>query len=155
MLLVAALVFVGAVLFVRSLFVRPQLRLPASIRQLQARLRTLQHEDASATPKAVDPVWLRFRGHRQEPGGVRFEHGASSRSSAHNVRLGFCTAWDPDRLDALQTHADQLTHVASEWMTILDGRGTLSANGDANVMSLARARGLAFLPILNNLVEDS
>jgi hypothetical protein len=63
LVLLGVLVFLGLVLFVQALFVRPQLRLPASVRKLKGQLKALQQQAAqheNAEQKATDDSWLKF-----------------------------------------------------------------------------------------------
>ncbi len=156
------LLFLGLVLFAQSLFITPQLRLPAAVQQLKAHLRGSRLPDNLArlapTPK---PLWRRFiKGDRLQPAVVAPTGAQASRptDSGHDelkVRLGFYVAWDPNSYEALAAHAGQLTHVCPEWLTIIDGEGTIVAKTDDRVAELAKERKIVLLPLLSNLVGDA
>ncbi|MGH7935769.1 MAG: hypothetical protein ACREF8_02030, partial [Chthoniobacterales bacterium] len=63
LLLALALTFVGVVLFARTLFVTPQMRLPLNLRHLKGQLKSLQKANPAAAPKPVPaqiPLWEKF-----------------------------------------------------------------------------------------------
>jgi cellulose synthase/poly-beta-1,6-N-acetylglucosamine synthase-like glycosyltransferase/peptidoglycan/xylan/chitin deacetylase (PgdA/CDA1 family)/spore germination protein YaaH len=159
LVMLGVLVFLGLVLFVQALFVRPQLRLPASVRQLKGQLKALQQQAAhqSAAAKATNESWLKFYP-RTIAGQERI---AKLREMIHpkpekfsEIRLGFYANWDENSYSSLEQHADQLTHVCPEWMTITDGLGTIKVDDDIRVERLAAAKGLVLMPLLTNLVDD-
>ncbi len=57
------------------------------------------------------------------------------------IRLGFYANWDENSYGSLEKHADQLTHVCPEWLTITDGLGTMKVDDDPRVERLAAAKG--------------
>lgn len=159
LLLMGVISLLAIVLFVQSLVVKPLLRLPPSILELKSRLKVLQQRDAKPISKDTNPLWLKFTKnpnqhspghplvskpvpqHRQEPTG-------------RQIRLGFLVGGDRDSYDSLKTHAQQLTHLCPEWLTVTDGVGTLSEGADPELTTLAEETGLVLLPLLNNLVDD-
>jgi cellulose synthase/poly-beta-1,6-N-acetylglucosamine synthase-like glycosyltransferase/peptidoglycan/xylan/chitin deacetylase (PgdA/CDA1 family)/spore germination protein YaaH len=160
LVLLGILVFLGVVLFVQALFVSPQLRLPASVRKLKGQLKAIQMQEAqhqSAAAKATDQSWLKFYP-KTVAGQDRI---ARLRELIHpkpekfsEIRLGFYANWDENSYSSLEKHADQLTHVCPEWMTITDGLGTLQVDEDARVERLSAAKGLVLMPMLSNQVDD-
>jgi len=70
------------------------------------------------------------------------------------IRLGFYANWDANSYNSLELHADQLTHVCPDWMTITDGLGTLKVDADIRVERLAAAKGLVLMPLLSNQVDN-
>jgi len=159
LVLLGIFVFLGIVLFVQALFVRPQLRLPASVRQLKGQLKAIQQKEArqSAEAKATDQSWLKFYS-RTLSGQERI---AKLRETIHpkpekfeEIRLGFYANWDENSYSSLEQHADQLTHVCPEWLTLTDGLGTLKVDEDERVAQLAASKGLVLMPLLSNLVDD-
>jgi len=158
---VTLLLFFGLVLFVQSLFITPQLRLPEAVQQLKVHLRS----SGSVGPGAglgptLDPVWRRFlKTDRSPPAAMSpsttpAARPSTSRNDGLPVWLGFYANWDPNSYETLLAHVDQLTHGCPEWLTIVDGEGTLVARPDERVARLARDRQLVLLPLLNNLVDD-
>jgi len=161
LVMLGVVIFLALVLFVQALFVRPQLRLPASVRKLKGQLRALQAQEAqqqSAAAKATDQSWLKFYP-RTQAGQDRI---AKLREMIHpkpekfsEIRLGFYANWDANSYNSLEAHADQLTHVCPEWMTLTDGLGTIQVDDDVRVEHLAAAKGLVLMPLLSNLVDDT
>ena len=98
LVLLGIIVFLGLVLFVQALFVRPQLRIPASVRMLKGQLRALQQQEAqSPAAKATDQSWLKFYPKTQ----AGQERIARLRELIHpkpekfsEIRLGFYANWD-------------------------------------------------------------
>jgi peptidoglycan-N-acetylglucosamine deacetylase len=163
LVLLGVLVFVAVVLFVQALFVRPQLRLPSSVRMLKGQLKALQAAQAaqanreSPASKATDEAWFKF--YPKTAAGQ--ERIAKLREMIHphpekftEIRLGFYANWDENSYLSLEKHADQLTHVCPEWMTLTDGLGTLKVDEDPRVERLAAAKGLVLMPMLTNMVDD-
>src|SRR6058998_2632792 len=59
------LVFLGTVLFVQTLFVAPQMRVPFSLRQLKGQLKALQKENPAGQVAAASLLWQKFGAARQ------------------------------------------------------------------------------------------
>jgi len=161
LVLLGIVVFLGIVLFVQALFISPQLRLPASVRKLKGQLKAMQQQQASlpqsAAQKAEDQSWQKF--YSQSTAGQ--ERIAKLRELIHpkpekfsEIRLGFYANWDANSYNSLELHADELTHVCPDWMTLTDGLGTLQVDDDVRVERLAAAKGLVLMPLLTNLVDD-
>ncbi len=157
LLLGGVLLFIAVVCFVEALFVRPELRLPASVRKLKGQLKAFQQQApvASASP-AKDVTWQKFY-----PKTLAQERMAKLRAQLHpkprkfsEIRMGFYVDWDPNSYNSLEAHASQLTHVCPEWMSLVDGAGTLHIEEDVRVARLAAAKGLVLMPLLNNLRES-
>lgn len=149
----AVLMFVAAVLFVQALFVRPELRLPESVRTLKNELKALQAEVTRTKAGSEDAIWQKFYpkspAARERIARLRAHLRGSPKNPAE-IRLGFYSGWDPNSLATLEAHANKLTHVCPEWMSVIDGTGTLHVDEDAKLASLAASRGLALMPRLNN-----
>jgi len=158
LVLVGILFFMAVVLFVQALFVSPQLRLPSSVRKLKGQLRAIQQaQQQSSAQKTTDQSWLKF--YPKTAAGQ--ERIAKLRELIHpkpekfsEVRLAFYANWDENSYSSLEEHADELTHVCPEWMTITDGLGTLKVDEDVRVERLAAAKGLVLMPLLSNQVDD-
>ncbi len=160
-LISSAIVFLCSVVFVQSLFVMSQLQMPVSIQTLKERLKVLQKKESLLQTLTSKPVWLEFSrtsqtGQKQAKSCDKSQPpaGATDRSPLKRICLGFYAGWDPNSFSSLQTHADQLTHVCPEWLTMEDGTGTLIAKPDRIVQSLAQKKGIILLPLLNNLTKD-
>jgi cellulose synthase/poly-beta-1,6-N-acetylglucosamine synthase-like glycosyltransferase/peptidoglycan/xylan/chitin deacetylase (PgdA/CDA1 family)/spore germination protein YaaH len=159
LVLLGIFVFLAIILFVQALYVSPQLRLPASVRRLKGQLKALQMatQKQNAAEKETDQSWLKFyptTAAGQERIAKLREMVHTRKDKFSEIRLGFYENWDENSYTSLEKHADQLTHVCPDWMTITDGLGTLKVDADARVEHLAAAKGLVLMPLLSNDVDD-
>ncbi|MEI8341821.1 MAG: glycosyl hydrolase family 18 protein, partial [Verrucomicrobiota bacterium] len=160
LLLLGVAIFLSVVWFIQALFVRPELRLPSSVRKLKGQLKALQQQQNAQpqNPAKLAP-WQKFYPKSQ----AAVERIAKLREQLHEnpqkkiseIRLGFCVADDQDSYQSLEKHASQLTHVCTDWLTVIDGTGTLHAEEDLRVEKLAASKGLILMPMLDNLVENT
>ena len=160
LVMMGVFIFLAIVLFVQALLVSPQLRLPASVRRLKGQLKAIQQQEAQKADqvgKVENQSWQKF--FPKTIAGQ--EHLAKVREALHpkpekfsEIRLGFYANWDENSYTSLQKHADQLTHVCPEWMTLTDGEGTLKIDDDVRVQRLAAAKGIVLMPLLTNQVDD-
>jgi cellulose synthase/poly-beta-1,6-N-acetylglucosamine synthase-like glycosyltransferase/peptidoglycan/xylan/chitin deacetylase (PgdA/CDA1 family)/spore germination protein YaaH len=142
--LVGTLLVLGAVgYFIWGLLIEPQLRLPAIVRDYRARLKALP--PAKIPPLDARDNWLRILS-AAKPLPTR-----PLRPEATNVVLGYASSDDAASLNSLDRHADQLTHVASDWFSLTGVEGTLIEEPDDKTRLLCVRKGLGFLPILRNL----
>ncbi|MEY2481248.1 MAG: hypothetical protein QOI04_2175 [Verrucomicrobiota bacterium] len=161
LLITGVAVFLGMVLFVQTLFVAPQLRLPFSLRQLKGQLKALQQKNpANALPAANALLWRKFAEARQAAKKTSTETSPPParprrKAPANEVRLAFYINGDPYSYKSLEQHAAQLTHVCPEWMAVTNGTGELQIDADNRIPKLAAAKGLALMPLLTNLVGDT
>src|SRR5213082_3646463 len=65
LLIAGVLLFFGTVLFVQTLFVAPQMRVPFSLRQLKGQLKALQKENPAGQFSPVSLLWQKFGQARQ------------------------------------------------------------------------------------------
>jgi cellulose synthase/poly-beta-1,6-N-acetylglucosamine synthase-like glycosyltransferase/peptidoglycan/xylan/chitin deacetylase (PgdA/CDA1 family)/spore germination protein YaaH len=158
LLVLGIFIFAALVWFAESLFVKPQLRLPAKVRTIKGQLKALQKIAPPAAATKPD-TWQKYYPTSQ----ASLERLAKLRAQLHpkprkfdEIRLGFYVNWDANAYDSLEKHADKLTHICpEEWMTVIDGYGNLRVEEDAQLEHLALARGLVLMPMLNNLVENT
>jgi cellulose synthase/poly-beta-1,6-N-acetylglucosamine synthase-like glycosyltransferase/peptidoglycan/xylan/chitin deacetylase (PgdA/CDA1 family)/spore germination protein YaaH len=159
LMIASLLFFLGTVLFVRYLIITPQLQLPAAVKQLRAHLRNgVQLHDNLTSPAAPVPLWLRFsktKGLSPAPSPSKAPAAPKVDTAIPEVRLGFYVSWDPDSYASLVAHAGQLTHVSPEWLTLVDGEGTLKVKSDQQVLDVAKDNKIILLPLLRNLVGDT
>ncbi|NLJ28578.1 MAG: glycosyltransferase [Deltaproteobacteria bacterium] len=147
------------ILFIQSLFVTSQLQLPASVRQLKARLKVLQKQESGSPPKTTNPLWLQYS--RGGPGAPKQIYAAQNavegagKNRTREVVLGFYQNWDSRSFESLKLHADQMTHVSSQWLTIADGLGTLVSNPDPQLQAFCASKGIVLMPLLDNLIGDT
>ena len=65
LLLIGILFFLATVVFVQTLFVAPQMRVPFSLRQLKGQLKALQKESPTGQISAASLLWQKFGAARQ------------------------------------------------------------------------------------------
>jgi len=160
LLIGGVLFFLGAVLFVQTLFVAPKMNVPFSLRQLKGQLRALQRENPAGQLSPASLLWQKFSATRQAAKKLAGTAPTTSprprkKPPVNEVRLAFYVNDDPDSYASLQQHAAQITHVCPEWMTVIDGMGNLQIDSDSRVSKLAATKGIALMPLLTNLVGDT
>ncbi|MHB1015799.1 MAG: polysaccharide deacetylase family protein [Desulfurivibrionaceae bacterium] len=67
------------------------------------------------------------------------------------IRLGFYESFDQSSFESLKAHADILTHLCPDWLTVEDGRGKLKVVTEQKVLDLVKAQGIVLLPVLRNM----
>ena len=159
MLISGVVLFLCSVVFVQSLFVMTKLQLPPSIQQLKERLSVLQKKESLFQTLSPKPLWMEFtRAVQSGPAKVMAAVKSQSvplKNTHRKIRLGFYAEWDPNSMSSFRAHADQLTHVSFEWLTMVDGNGALAVKPDPDIQAQARQKGIILLPILNNLSGDN
>lgn len=164
MLAASALFFLGLTLFAQTLFVPSQFKLPMAVQQLKSRLKALQSKEQPSKLMVARPLWLNFEKYGDRAGTGAGSEQAKNSLPLHKaqgpgfpadkeIRLGFYENWDPDSLDSLKASAGKLTHLAPDWLTLVDGRGQLKAVKDQEVLNLTKDRGIVLLPLLNNMTS--
>src|SRR5262252_2658354 len=138
LLIAGVLFFLGAVLFVQTLFVTPQMNVPFSLRQLKGQLRALQRANPAGQLSPASLLWQKFGATRQAAKKLAGTAPTSplrprKKPPANEVRLAFYVNDDPDSYASLQQHATQITHVCPEWMTVINGMGDLQIDSDGRV----------------------
>ena len=156
LLVFSILIFAALVWFAESLFVKPQLRLPAKVRTIKGQLKALQ---TNAPPVTKTDSWQKYypasKASRDRLAKLRAQLHPKAKQF-DEVRLGFYMNSDPNAYDSLEKHAEKLTHICSEeWMSVVDGYGTLRVDENTRLERLALAKGLVLMPMLNNLVENT
>ncbi|MFZ1983111.1 MAG: glycosyltransferase [Desulfatitalea sp.] len=146
-LLVAIAVFIGALLFVRSLLIIPRLTPPAALQKFNTRLKVIENQVRPEAPESK-PLWKRFSRPLFHP------PNSNSGLADAQVRLAFTVSWDPDSHRSFEQHAAQFTHVCPEWFSLVDGLGTIQSAPDPVVQQMAAERGVALMPLLRNLTDD-
>jgi len=156
----SVLFFLGAVLFVQTLFVAPQMRVPFSLRQLKGQLKSLQKRNPAGQMSPNSLLWQKFGATRQaakKVGALTPAVPAKPRKKAPNneVRLAFYTNGDPYSYTSLEQHAALITHLCPEWMAVVNGLGDLQIDADNRLPKLAANKGIALMPLLTNLIGDT
>ena len=160
LLILAALVFFGTVLFVQTLFVAPEMRVPFSLRQLKGQLKALQKVNAAAQLSPNSLLWQKFGAARQAAKKMLAQAtpppGHPRKKTLNNeVRLAFYTNGDAYSYSSLEQHAAQITHLCPEWMSVVNGLGDIQIDFDNRLPKLAANKGIALMPLLTNLVGDA
>src|SRR5438128_6403060 len=160
LLIAGVLFFLGTVLFVQTLFVAPQMSVPFSLRQLKGQLKALQKENPAGQLSASSLLWQKFGAARQAAkklgGTARTPPPRPRKQSTNNeVRLALYTNRDPYSWASLEQHAAEITHLCSEWMTVINGMGDLQIDADGRLPKFAANKGIALMPLLTNLVGDT
>jgi len=168
MVVIGLLLFVAMILFAQTLLLPSSLTLPPAVQQLKSRLKTLQAKEQQTRQLAARPVWLNFvkgkagstptipflaRPLEQQPvppSPLRKQHVARL-APVEEIHLGFYEGWDPASLDSLKANGADLTHLCPDWLTVVDGRGTLKGEPDQAVLDLVKEQGLVLLPHLRNM----
>ncbi len=148
--ILGTLLFLGASgYFIWGLLIGPELRLPPAIRN--------SHFQYKALPPAPSPLrdvkadWRRII---HSASGAHGQPKTPERLKTNGIVLGYVSPWDQASLISLEHHADELTHVAAEWFSIMDVEGTLREDPADKARLLCVRKGLGFLPILRNIDGD-
>jgi peptidoglycan-N-acetylglucosamine deacetylase len=167
LLITGVVVFLGTVLFVKTLFVAPRMTAPFSLRQLKGQLKSLQIQNPASQRSAPNSLlWQKFEATKQAAKKLAAPPAVTASPAVtparvhrkvpeNEVRLAFYTNGDPYSYSSLEQHASQITHVCPEWMSMVNGVGDLQIDADGRVPKLAQNKGIALMPLLTNLVGDS
>ena len=160
LLFLGVLAFLGTVLFVQTLFVAPQMRVPFSLRQLKGQLKALQKANPAGLVAPSSLLWQKFGAAKQ---AAKKLAGAApppparphKKAPPNEVRLAFYTNGDPYSYTSLEKHAALITHLCPEWMTVVNGSGDLQIDADNRLPKFTASKGIALMPLLTNLVGDT
>jgi cellulose synthase/poly-beta-1,6-N-acetylglucosamine synthase-like glycosyltransferase/peptidoglycan/xylan/chitin deacetylase (PgdA/CDA1 family)/spore germination protein YaaH len=160
LLILGVLVFIGTVLFVQTLFVAPQLRVPFSLRQLKGQLKALQKVNPAGQIPPASLLWQKFGAAKQASKKLSTPAPtppAKPRKKVlpNEVRLAFYTNGDPYGFRSLEEHAALITHLCPEWMTIVNGLGDVQIDADNRLPKFAASKGITLMPLLTNLLGDT
>jgi cellulose synthase/poly-beta-1,6-N-acetylglucosamine synthase-like glycosyltransferase/peptidoglycan/xylan/chitin deacetylase (PgdA/CDA1 family)/spore germination protein YaaH len=153
-LLVIAVLLVGAavVWFFRTLLVHPELKTPASVvplkQQLKAAISRTEHDD----PNAIN--WQRYYSESkaaQERLANIHKQIRKTPGTKGEIRIGYYAEWDPNSFTSMEDHADSLTHLAPEWLTLQGTESRLVAESNPRVISFCGAHSLVLMPLLQNI----
>jgi len=147
-LALAILVATAGAYFIWGLLIKPQLRLPAIVRNYRAQFRALP--PAPMPPRDPRDDWRRLLPSTRS---VQFRGDPTARP-ASGIVLGYVTSCDPAALLSLKAHAGQLTHVAVEWFSLKGVNAGLESSPDEKTRLFCVGHDLGFLPILRNLDGD-
>ena len=162
LLIFGVVAFLGTVLFVQTLFVAPQMRVPFSLRQLKGQLKALQKANPAGQVAPASLLWQKFGAAKQ---AAKKLAGATptptpparprKKAPPDEVRLAFYTNGDPYSYTSLEEHASLITHLCPEWMTVLNGFGDIQIDPDSRLPKFCANKGITLMPLLTNLVGDA
>jgi len=159
LVLIGIVSLLATIVFVQTLFVAPQMRVPVTLRQLKGQLKALQTQNPAGQPGAASLLWQKFSAARQAAKKAltlapALPPKVKKKAPENEVRLAFYINGDPYSYTSLEQHAAQITHVCPEWMSVVNGLGELQIDADARLPKLAANKGFALMPLLTNLVGD-
>jgi cellulose synthase/poly-beta-1,6-N-acetylglucosamine synthase-like glycosyltransferase/peptidoglycan/xylan/chitin deacetylase (PgdA/CDA1 family)/spore germination protein YaaH len=162
LLVFGVLAFLGTVLFVQTLFVAPQMRVPFSLRQLKGQLKALQKANPAGQVAPSSLLWQKFAAAKQ---AAKKLAGATptpappakprKKAPPDEVRLAFYTNGDPYSYSSLEEHAPLITHLCPEWITVVNGLGDIQIDPDIRLPKFCATKGIKLMPLLTNLVGDT
>jgi cellulose synthase/poly-beta-1,6-N-acetylglucosamine synthase-like glycosyltransferase/peptidoglycan/xylan/chitin deacetylase (PgdA/CDA1 family)/spore germination protein YaaH len=160
LLIVGVVCFLATVLFVQTLFVAPQMRVPFSLRQLKGQLKSLQKKNPAGQIPPGSLLWQKFGAAKQAAkklAGATPTPLAKARKKVlpNEVRLAYYSNGDPYGFRSLEEHAALITHLCPEWMTVVNGLGDIQIDADNRLPKFAASKGIALMPLLTNLVGDA
>jgi len=160
LLLIGVAAFVGTVLFVQTLFVTPQMRVPFSLRQLKGQLKALQKVNPAGPLSPASLLWQKFGAAKLAAKKVATPTPAPSakphrKALPNEVRLAYYTNGDPYSFLSLEKNASLITHLCPEWMSMVNGMGDIQIDADSRLPKFAASKGIALMPLLTNLVGDT
>lgn len=159
LLIFGVLCFLGTILFVQTLFVAPQMRLPFSLRQLKGQLKALQKTNPAGQVSATSLLWQKFGAAKlaakKQPTPASAPAKLHRKAPPNEVRLAYYANGDPYSFRSLEEHAALITHLCPEWMSVVDGTGKIQIDADTRLPKFAASKGIALMPLLTNLVGDT
>src|SRR5256885_7250164 len=162
LLIFGVFAFLSTVLFVQTLFVAPQMRVPFSLRQLKGQLKALQRATPAGQIAPSSLLWQKFGAAKQAAKKLAGATPtpappAKSRKKAppNEVRLAFYTNGDPYSYSSLEEHASLITHLCPEWITVVNGLGDIQIDPDIRLPKFCANKGIKLMPLLTNLVGDT
>ena len=162
LLIFGVLAFLGTVLFVQTLFVAPQMRVPFSLRQLKGQLKALQKQNPASPVAQASLLWQKFGAAKQAARKVAGTTPTPApptkprkKAPPNEVRLAYYTNGDPYSYTSLEEHASLITHLCPEWLTVVNGLGDIQIDADSRLPKFCANKGIALMPLLTNLVGDT
>lgn len=147
-ILCGVLIFLSLVVFIQSLLLQPDLALPKSVRHLKGQLSAFKNPPPPPLPTRD------FKHFLQTHSTIKPVPHMPLRPT-QEIRAGFYVKSNPYSILSLEKHAAKLTHVCTDWMSVVDGNGRLVFDRDPAVIDLTQRNKLALFPTLNNLQDDA
>ena len=146
--------FVAALVFARSLFEQPFLRLPSSVASLRSQLRGLQRpveDPRRAMRRSENPA------PRHSLGMVERDRRRSANAGfprpTESITLGFLPEENPAALSALGRAAPHLSHLCPRWITIVNENLDLAFAAEPETRRVVRQHDLKVIALLTNEFE--
>ena len=164
----------AVVWFFRTLFIHPELRVPASVRSLKGQIRAaishteqndpkelswqkqyeLQRAEARAheksqlveTPDAATLAKYYSQSKAAQERLAKIRALLQTSKAKGEIRLGLYVDWDPNSFASLEKHAGALTHVAPEWFTLQGTESRLVVEIEQRLVPFAGSRGITLMP---------
>ncbi len=153
----ALLMIAAMVWFIWAILVRPELKLPRSLRDMKGQLKAAIKSGDKPTDDKNALNWQKY----YEQSTASQERLARIRAQIRKpkpqngrIRLAFYVDWDPNSFASLEEHAAALTHVAPEWFTVEGTESKLTYDPDPKLATFAAAHGITVMPQLDNLAGE-
>lgn len=144
--LAVIIVLTLSVVFMRALWVKPELHMPASLRGLKTELKALAKHPPKPLANPAEKPWVKF-----QPALRPVKKPPSSQAAQTSISAAMLSGWDPRSLHSLSEHAPDLTHICPEMLTISGQPADLQADFDSEMLAAVRASRLRCVPVLTNL----
>ncbi len=136
------------VIFIRALWVKPELHMPGSLQQMKMQLKGLAKISARAS-KANEPPWKRFE---QPPVTTPRKKSAPNKPAQPHIAAAILSSADSRSLESLVKHADDLTHICPDMFVVSGQPADLRIEVDPDALNEIKATKLLLVPMLTNLV---
>jgi len=148
--IVVVTLLVLLVVFIRALWVKPELHMPENLRKMKSQMSAL-----ARTPKPMLPAAQTWQIFRKGPHPRIKGPAIAARPGDHKrVAAALLAGWDTRSLAALLHHAPELTHVCPDMFTVAGQPAVLRTDTDEEMLLALRASRLKVVPVLSNLVGD-
>lgn len=152
--LMLLVLFTFLIVFIRALWIQPELQLPDKVRNLKNELHAYEKPKSLYKPMEFWKEFSKTKSH--DPARLhRLREKFKIKSDpVKEVRLGFYSGWDENSFESLKKNQNSLTHLTAEWFTVQGLRGEVFSNPDLKLLKYLENRSIAFLPMLTNLEGD-
>ncbi|HYR57491.1 MAG TPA: hypothetical protein VEO95_02630, partial [Chthoniobacteraceae bacterium] len=119
----AVIVALAVVWFFQVLLVRPEVRIPSSIRTLKGQLKAAAQRSAQPTTDPKEMNWTQYyamsQASQERLARIRAQLKKVGKPKGE-IRLGLYVDWDANSFSSLEEHAGSLTHIAPEWFSLVE-----------------------------------
>ncbi|MDS4027816.1 MAG: glycosyltransferase [Candidatus Contendobacter sp.] len=143
----AAFLFMILVMFVHSLLILPKLRKPDALPNPQTEFNATTPLQETIPLSPPPPAWL-----HQKPTTLAKPIAPRQPTSAGEpIVLAFYTPSDAASFPSLQSHYQNITHLAPEWLSMRSFEEPLVTTPDRQIIKFNSSANLKLLPVLSNL----